>query len=480
MVAINKKKINFAIASLILGIISIFGLIKLITTFGAGVFGYIIILISASSIILGILYLKKIEQNPKLKGKKIAIMGIFLSDVVLLLISSNLLIEPGFMSILAIPIYLFFIILAIAICEIIIYFVTWSELYKKITNEKIYSKALHYRLAIWPIILILFVISVSTSFSDFFSSVLPTFYPVIGIFLVHIILGIIIKTTIESSILILSKLDKNRSRQLGIKIAVISTLIISIPFLLLIGGNYYIVHKSDSNKIEAIEFTSLALNNEDATYCKKITDIEKQELCLTEIAKVKQNEALCNKIISDLRRDICFRSVAIAKKDPLICENRHIFDKNWCLAITKQDETFCEKITRDKEKDYCYRDISIIKKNSIFCQKTSNANQCLKSVAITIKDSSICDFINIESSKNFCLAITKQDTKYCDKIIYNSNDKNICLANVKQDETICEPLESWARIDCFNSVAIAKKDPSICEALTSNFIAWLNCLEKTK
>ena len=54
--------------------------------------------------------------------------------------------------------------------------------------------------------------------------------------------------------------------------------------------------------------------------CKKISDSEERDICLSNLAGKQKNISICNMIEGEKARDFCFPYVAVRVPDPDLCE----------------------------------------------------------------------------------------------------------------------------------------------------------------
>jgi hypothetical protein len=207
--------------------------------------------------------------------------------------------------------------------------------------------------------------------------------------------------------------------------------------------------------------------------CSKISDSAQAEKCGQYQALRKFNVEKCESIslASGISAgDSCYWEEATARKDPMLCAKISSQEEsNLCLAVTQNNLSLCCQ-SKGICSDYCYRGFAAYN-----------------------NDSSVCSYVNDSADKVWCLAVTKRDSSICD--VYQNiwvvdkdvpwsselaldefckgdgsgNYSNLCYCRtIGKNTPECYSAAWWLVNDCYQNIAIFKKDPRICD----NLVEW--------
>jgi len=101
---------------------------------------------------------------------------------------------------------------------------------------------------------------------------------------------------------------------------------------------------------------NFALNNNDSSFCDKMTDVSFINPCYQQIATATSNAVLCAKIENkpNMERDVCYGNIAANTKNISLCNNIESSDmKTLCIAAIKKDVSLCKSITDVNLKSLC-------------------------------------------------------------------------------------------------------------------------------
>ncbi len=199
------------------------------------------------------------------------------------------------------------------------------------------------------------------------------------------------------------------------------------------------------------------------TECESVTDQEKSQ-CYNKLGQINKSVADCDKIGFFGYKNYCYEGVAIGTQDNKVC------DKINNPSQPKADI------------DSCYEKVAIFSGDLKECDKLKNPDRwqyaweyCYAGIAATKKDITICQ--QLTSEKPYCIvgvAVAKQDIALCGQAHFGSNydeyeKASSCyepIAVAKKDKSVCDNLKQGASRDsCYSKVAVAKGDASDCEKL---------------
>ena len=177
--------------------------------------------------------------------------------------------------------------------------------------------------------------------------------------------------------------------------------------------------------------------------CQTISDKEAKEICLKEFAKKNKNINICTKLSNRTILEQCYSEVGRQGNDLKICQ----------------------KLEDESLKNECLLGVAKNTRNRNICRYVSplsDRNQCYGEVGIELKDELSCDLIDVEA-----------EFKH---MVQTAKEYNYSMSGVEKGELASASLKDI----CYNEVAKAKKDKSICYKIT--FVDYLKkeCLEDLK
>jgi len=274
--------------------------------------------------------------------------------------------------------------------------------------------------------------------------------------------------------------------------------------------------QTESNKWQC--YRDVAVAKDDTSICENIKETQysiNKSICYEKIGENRQDLNLCDKAGSYYRH-LCYMNIAAEKKDFSICnkdnellgfegdyENvghqkiecysgvyRKIFEDGGDVV------TICGNLNEKEELgSECYLQAAFAKNDSAYCKKaTWSSDECYKQLAETKKNILICDSISSEANKYLCYVSVNpasQDPSVCDRLGYYDYKKASCIRDIavaKMDTNICDAIVGYQKTDCYKDVAEAKLDYSICGKIDDSFSAgadsklfcYLSLAEKTK
>ncbi len=176
-------------------------------------------------------------------------------------------------------------------------------------------------------------------------------------------------------------------------------------------------------------------------------------------------------------------------------------------AVTSLDPALCAKMGGELDKKNCEEQIGLLKtikeNKAEGCDGLATdelKSQCLKNIYISAgiqaKSTESCDKLTGETEKNECkdsvninLAVSSLDSATCDAVSNEAN-KSACKSQVtllkaKQagDIKLCDELTDDLKSSCTDNIyhdqGIEKKDPSICNQITADFLKE-DCVKNSK
>ena len=188
----------------------------------------------------------------------------------------------------------------------------------------------------------------------------------------------------------------------------------------------------------------------------------------------------CNKIKDLHYQGLCFlRYIEFMKSKDL-------------LAMSKEERdglvtNICGKITEDWMEDDCIENLALKSGDSVMCGKISyeyDRNMCEARVAKKLSDCEKFDY-RFKKACYQSVAKAKKDISICDEKIPRMKDTcrgvvYSAIAAEKKDKTICDkiPPRTALRDSCYADVAIASNDRSACDGITM-LIHKSRCIRKT-
>ncbi len=236
------------------------------------------------------------------------------------------------------------------------------------------------------------------------------------------------------------------------------------------------------------------LDAETSTCIKlKKTNLGEAYECITKVALKRDDLKICDLHTESANRDSCFAQMAITQKNSTICDkipsggyepnysvNPYKDSCYYFVAKEMQSPVPCAKIIGDK-KELCYLETAILAEDYSACGKVTNAHQktyCFSQIAAGTGNLTVCEKLGLEFNDNFSrkvftgncyeeLAKAKKDPSICEKI---ELDRDLCYQKValsKKDEGLCAKVERVPDMDqCYRELAIEMLDLSICEKIT--------------
>lgn len=142
------------------------------------------------------------------------------------------------------------------------------------------------------------------------------------------------------------------------------------------------------------------------------------------------------------------------------------------------DVSECEKLSESsdgyRKMNECYNAIAKSQLEPSTCEKIQKSeiyllSLCYRNFAEVKGDESICELVQNDEENNKChnnLAIAKRNPLLCEKMTI-AGQKELCIAVAKQDESSCKNLDDALRNQCYGDIAVIKQSPSLCELVQS-------------
>jgi len=254
-----------------------------------------------------------------------------------------------------------------------------------------------------------------------------------------------------------------------------------------------ICHKASFNDTIDSCYLFLADAWKDSTLCDKISGGVRKYECL-----VKTDS--CLKLSNSSQIEACWAYNEAETFSLEKCENLSITGGAsagdscyWNEATQKKDSRFCAKINIAGERMLC---VAVTKNEASLCcdSRGECSDYCYRGFASYNNDSSICSYINDSADKVWCLAVTNKNAGICDiyqniglvdkDVPWNSSlaldefctgnkssgYSKLCYCRLKGKNTAeCYTKVWWLTNDCYQRVAVSKKDPRICD----NLVEWI-------
>ncbi|GEM_PF-2653260 len=195
--------------------------------------------------------------------------------------------------------------------------------------------------------------------------------------------------------------------------------------------------------------------------------------------KIQQDPSSCNNLKGE-EKYLCFILAAESKGDPQIC--KLIPSSKWqeeCFEEIAPEITnpeYCEELKTQDQKDTCYMQIAKLRKDSTFCKKVSSDAQrdCQNTVIDTVARETNNENACLTSDCLTAVAIAKKNPQVCEKIaslqlqenLDSDDEEQNCYVDYAEnvnDIKICDKFkEEGVRNGCFSAIARNTKDIKIC------------------
>jgi len=242
-----------------------------------------------------------------------------------------------------------------------------------------------------------------------------------------------------------------------------------------------------------------ALN--DSRICDRLED---RYYCYDKIALTLKNDSLC-------LTTACLNDVAIALNDPHICDRMYEFvkydydnisariSKDWCktdIADNTGQYALCGQVEDLEDKENCLSHNSGPTANITICegmQVEQYKVDCMIAFAKATQNVSICDKIEFKATCLMNVAVGKNDTAICDRIPeqdrhYLYQECYMLIGLALKNASICDKIEFDAsdrglpgvgRTPCFQGLALANSDPSLCQKLGGSQVYCITDVAKS-
>lgn len=245
---------------------------------------------------------------------------------------------------------------------------------------------------------------------------------------------------------------------------VISLIVFGFVFFLFFGnGEIYVLSRTpqisqlpgimlNETKICGDEcFKQLALTNANFSYCKNVSEAEKDE-CL-EMFMNTEREA-CLAIRSYELRKKCINTFAYAEKNLSLCD----FLKSSDSALCKEKiNPPCMDVSEQEKRELC---LALRNNKSSYCTKLD----CFLSYANERKDSSVCEALDAKAENYACKSIASKTDK-CAALsgIYTLDYCYQLFVQYSHEFSYCEKIQTgFYKFECYLNVAIIKKNKDYC------------------
>ncbi len=228
----------------------------------------------------------------------------------------------------------------------------------------------------------------------------------------------------------------------------------------------------------------------DAGVCLKASGAGRDD-CLKAVAKALEDLSLCQGVSDSATRRNCFETVGQAG------ENRQVLLKlaGFCAAAGDADAQgkcaaaaeaqaytldYCDPVA-DQNRMACLMELNKIVRDRALCDKFADPkakNDCIIGAAGKQGQAAACGELKEQAQKFDCLkavAVGAHDEKICKSIELSGPGVQTrwdCLeevAQAKQDASVCMPINfKEQRGRCVAALAIAKKDPGLCEQIKND------------
>jgi len=145
---------------------------------------------------------------------------------------------------------------------------------------------------------------------------------------------------------------------------------------------------------------------------------------------------------------------AVENKDPKACEKiEYDYGRDECfsrLGAELKDQTMCYRVGETHTRSYCLTKVAVSTKNVALCgdmgADTGAAEDCVTKVAVVSKDANLCEDLD-DYPRILCIR---------------------SVASALGDESLCLKIEyGGSRDECYKRLAGDKKDPSLCEKVST-------------
>lgn len=223
-----------------------------------------------------------------------------------------------------------------------------------------------------------------------------------------------------------------------------------------------------------------------------------KDRCLWEWARITQFGRECAAVQDKATELECFDELFWSMPDAFSCyrnqDNRTRLSCYGGLAAQKPRETPdpCQSMQATYQpdewnaKNKCYLEQAITQNDTGICIRASNQyarSECILKSAEALNDATLCDVIReVEHTRHDCyisLAAIQGDLSICigkmaqyDTSQFDRTDDHcyFAVANATQNATLCQSIRGFAIKDgCTQVVAVAKKDPTYCERIESEY-----------
>ncbi len=204
------------------------------------------------------------------------------------------------------------------------------------------------------------------------------------------------------------------------------------------------------------DWVSLALINNDTSYCLKLPANERDE-CVLPLSNYSLPN--CLQLVSYESKAVCLDHLAHASGNISICDLMGSEGRQACVESLSPACTF---VLEANEKSRC---MAFEYQNYTYCRN----DECFLDYAFEFYEEEACRLIESEPRMNGCLSATKHKDM-CKEL--DGSNKDLCYYiyalgdnNPRQCYYINGHYESQIAVECFTHFAIANGDVSLCSAL---------------
>jgi hypothetical protein len=230
-------------------------------------------------------------------------------------------------------------------------------------------------------------------------------------------------------------------------------------------------------------YVSFAKSKDNYSLCSLLADSGTHDECFRYFANLHSNYSLCNKISSNYTKYLCLTK--LTGNYSLCNELSDYLQRDSCVGVFASEHvnySLCLNISTNLYRDRCYTDIAVKTLNADICsyircyECIADKNDCYYQLANLTGNISLCGNINEQSKSDTCrldLAKSHRSPAFC-SYVENSYQRNTCyysiIYNEKLEPSACAPIvhQNW-RDECYNKVAIDKKNATICEKIEDPF-----------